>query len=151
MTTVGEICGHDVVVATPEMTVSEAAKLMRHRHVGSLVIVEKMNGGLRTPVGIVTDRDLVVEVTAVGLDPNTITVGDIMPRELVTVRADEAVLGALQLMRAKGVRRLPIVNEDGRLLGLVAFDDLLDVITDELSDLAKVVAREQAREATGRK
>lgn len=151
MTTVGEMCERDVVVVTPEMTVSEAANLMRSRHVGSLVVVSNMNGGLRTPVSIVTDRDLVVEVTAVDLDPKAITIGDIMASRLFTVRADEGPLEAIHTMRSKGVRRLPVVNDQGRLLGIVTFDDLLAVIAGELGALTKVVNFEQSREATTRK
>lgn len=151
MTNIGELCMRDVVVGIPEMTVAEASKLMRHQHVGCVVVVDKMNGGLDVPLGIVTDRDIVVEVNAMGLDSNTVTMGDIMRGELVTARADESPFQALQLMRAKGVRRLPVVTEDARLVGLVSFDDLLELVTQQLSDLTKVVRREQAHEATERK
>ena len=151
MSKIGEVCERDVVVGTPDLTVAAAAKLMRHKHVGCVVIVDSMTGGLGVPRGIVTDRDIVVEVTATDLDPNTITVGDIMPREIVTVRADQDVAAAMQLMRLKGVRRLPVVTEGGRLIGLVAFDDLLEVMTGQLCDLTKTVIREQTREATARK
>lgn len=151
MTTIGELCMRDVVVGTSEMTLAAAAKLMRHQHIGCIVVVDKTDGGLDIPLGIVTDRDIVVEVTATDLDPSTITVGDIMPHELVTARADEGTLEAMRIMRSKGVRRLPVVTEEGRLVGLIAFDDLLELVTEQLSDLTKVVGREQAREATERK
>lgn len=151
MRTVGELCERDVVVATPDTTVAAAAKLMRHRHVGSLVIVDRANGGLRHPVGIVTDRDIVVEVTADDLNANELTVADVMSEEVVTVRADEGALEAMQIMRSKGVRRLPVVTQDGTLIGFVAFDDLLEVLAEQLQALSRVVAREQAREAVSRK
>ena len=151
MTNIGELCMRDVVVGTSDMTVAAASKLMRHQHVGCVVVVDRMNGGLDVPLGVVTDRDIVVEVTATGLDPNTITIGDIMRGELVTARADESPVHALQLMRAKGVRRLPVVTEDRRLVGLVSFDDLLELVTLQLSDLTKVVRREQAHEARARR
>jgi CBS domain-containing protein len=124
---------------------------MRHHHVGTLVIVEEMNGGRRVPVGIVTDRDVVVEVMATGLDPNAITVGDIMGPDLVTARESEGVLETMQIMRYKGVRRLPIVDKDGQLVGIVSFDDLLEVLAEEFGELSKIVAREQARETSGRR
>lgn len=149
--TAGEICVRDVVVATRDTTVTEAAKLMRQQHVGSLVIVDRTEEGLRVPLGIVTDRDIVIEVTATELDPATITVGDIMPAEVVTVRGDADVHDALQVMRRKGVRRLPVVTGDGRLIGLVALDDLLEHVAAELSELIKVIEREQAREAKARR
>lgn len=151
MGSIGEICERDVVVTRREATVAEAAKLMRDYHVGSLIVVDRSRGGLPVPLGIVTDRDIVIEVTAVGLDHDTITVSDIMPRELLTIRADEDALEAMRQMRRRGVRRLPVVNEDGRLLGIVTFDDLLDEITFELSELTRTVTREQAREASERR
>jgi len=149
--TIGEICTRVTAFTRRETTVADAARLMRQHHVGSLVVVEDVNGGKRVPVGIVTDRDAVVEVMATGLDPNTITVGDIMEQELVTARENEGVLETMQIMRYKGVRRLPIVGKSGELIGIVSIDDLLEVMAEELSELAKIVGREQARETATRR
>jgi len=124
---------------------------MRQGHIGSLVIVEQMNGGKRIPVGIVTDRDIVVEVIATGLDPAVITVGDVMERELVVGRESDSVLQTLEIMRFKGVRRLPTVDGEGQLVGIVTVDDILEVLSEELSELSRIVACEQAREASARK
>jgi len=124
---------------------------MRQGHIGSLVIVEQMNGGKRIPVGIVTDRDIVVEVIATGLDPAVITVGDVMERELVVGRESDSVLQTLEIMRFKGVRRLPTVDGEGQLVGIVTVDDILEVLSEEFSELSRIVAREQAREASARK
>lgn len=150
-TNVGEICSREVVFGTRETTVAAAAKLMRHHHVGSLVIVEQLNGGKRLPVRIVTDRDIVVEVTALDLDPRTITVGDIMGEALVTAREGEGLLETMGIMRYKGVRRLPIVGGDGQLIGIVTIDDLLEVLAEQLTELARIVTREQAHEAVARR
>ena len=149
--TIGEICTRETVIATRETTGAAAAQLMRQHHVGTLVVVEQVNGAKRVPVGIVTDRDAVVEVMATGLDPNAITVGDIMEQELVTARENEGVLETMQIMRYKGVRRLPIVGKAGELIGIVSIDDLLEVLAEEFSELAKIFAREQARETTTRR
>lgn len=151
MTNIAELCERDVVTATPEMTVAEAAKVMRRQHVGCVVVVDKSGSGLGTPKGIVTDRDIVVEVTATGLDPKVMTVGDIMPPEVVTIRADASPLDAMRLMRSNGIRRLPVVTPIGHLVGIVTFDDLLEVVTDELSDLTRTVGREQTRESAARR
>lgn len=150
-TTIGEICSREVVYGTRETTVVAAAQLMRRHHVGSLVIVEQLNGGKRLPIGIVTDRDIVVEVTALDLDPRTITVGDIMGDALVTAREGEGLLETMEIMRYKGVRRLPIVGEDGQLIGIVTIDDLLEVLAEQLTELARIVSREQAHEAAVRR
>jgi CBS domain-containing protein len=149
--TIGEICTRVTIFTTREATVAEAAKLMRQHHVGTLVVVEEVDGGKRMPVGIVTDRDAVIEVMATGLDPNTITVGDIMVQDLVTARETEGVLETMQIMRYKGVRRLPIVGKAGELIGIVSIDDLLELLAEEISELAKVVARERTRETTTRR
>jgi CBS domain-containing protein len=148
--TIGEICTRNTVMTTRDTTVAAAAQLMRQNHVGTLVVVDSVNGGKRIPVGIVTDRDAVIEVMATGLDPKTITVGDIMAQDLVTARENEGVLETMQIMRYKGVRRLPIVGKSGELIGIVSIDDLLEVLAEEISELAKVISREQARETATR-
>ena len=150
MATTGEICSRDVVVVPRDETVQSAAKLMRHNHVGTVVVVDEKNGR-RTPVGIVTDRDVVIEVTAVDLNPNVITVGDIMGPELVTVRDDEGAFEAMDIMRRKGVRRLPVVDREGGLAGIISVDDLLGVLSEEMSAMRRIVERERAHEQSRRK
>jgi CBS domain-containing protein len=149
-TTAGQICNREVVYAKRDTTVAAAAKLMRHYHVGSLVVVDEVNGG-RVPVGLVTDRDIVIEITAMDLDPAVITLGDIMDPNLVTARESEGILETIEIMRYRGVRRLPVVTADGRLAGIVTLDDLIEILAEELNELARIVAREQAREKSTRK
>jgi CBS domain-containing protein len=150
MSTIEMICERDVICAGRDTTVQAAAKLMRHYHVGSLVIVDETYGR-RVPVGIVTDRDIVVEVNALDLDPNVITVGDIALPELVTVREGEGVLQTAEIMRYKGVRRLPVVNEAGDLIGIVSIDDLLEVLTEQMTEMARVLGREREQEVHARR
>lgn len=148
---IGEFCNREVVYALRETTVVEAAKLMRSHHVGSLVVVDQIDTGKRKPVGIVTDRDIVVEVTATGLDPKTITVEDIMSSRLATVREEDSVEQTMEMMRFKGVRRLPVVDRDGGLAGIITIDDLLELMAENLVELTRIISREQAEEARGRK
>ena len=147
---IGEICNREVVLSHLNHTVREAALLMREYHVGDLVVVEEENGK-RKPVGIVTDCDIAISIVALGLDPDVITVGDILGPYLMTVRENQGVFETIQQMRLKGVRRLPIVGEDGALVGIVAVDDLVALFADELSELSKVIAREQMVEVKTRK
>ncbi|MBK7352625.1 MAG: CBS domain-containing protein [Nitrosomonas sp.] len=147
---IGEICNRKVVVMQREETIAEAAKLMRDQHVGSVLIVNEQDGK-RVPIGIVTDRDLVVEVIAPELDPDAITVGDIMMTSFVVVKEDTGVSEAIQYMRAKGVRRLPVVDAEAKLLGIVTLDDLLILLAEELDTLAKLVAQEQQNEVVARR
>ncbi|SFM34055.1 CBS domain-containing protein [Nitrosomonas nitrosa] len=147
---IGEICNREVVVVQPEDTVLQAAKLMRQHHVGSVLVVDQHNGK-PVPVGIVTDRDLVVEVMATELDPETITVSDIMVPDFAMVKEETGVFETIQYMRNKSVRRLPVVDKEGRLIGIIALDDLLTLLSEELNALAKLVAREQKKETNTRR
>ncbi len=142
---IGEICNRETVFTTKDSSISQAAQLMREYHVGDLVVVEE-TAGRRTPIGILTDRDLVIEILAKDVDMNAVTVGDVMSRELMTARENDGLYETLQRMRAKGVRRVPVVDASGALAGIVSADDLLDLLADELTALARLLSREQARE-----
>lgn len=144
---VGELCIREVVIAQRDTTVVEAAQRMRSYHVGNLVVVEDEADG-RRPVGIVTDRDIVMAVVAVGIDPATLRLGDIMSTELATVRETEDVCETLRYMRDKGVRRMPVVDAAGRLAGIVTVDDLLGLLAEEMGHLAQLITRGQRREAS---
>jgi CBS domain-containing protein len=146
----GEICNRDVVVAERGMGVVQAAQLMRQYHVGSLVVCDRQ-GSTRTPVGVLTDRDLTVAVLAKALDPATLTVGDVMPEDLYTVREEDTVTDVLRILRERGVRRLPVVDRDRALIGIVTLDDLLDIAAEQLHDIAASIRREQTREVTARR
>ncbi|MDP1644052.1 MAG: CBS domain-containing protein [Thiobacillus sp.] len=146
---VGEICNHEVVIAEKALSVVDAAQLMRKHHVGDLVVVEE-RGGCKYPVGIVTDRDIVVEVVAAGVSPEALKVGDIMGPEVATVRESEGLFEALRYMRDKGVRRMPVVDREGGLVGILTLDDLLSLLAEEMTELAKLVSHERQREASAR-
>lgn len=141
----GEICNREVVVVERAASATDAARMMRGYHVGDLVVVEARNGE-RVPVGILTDRDLVVEVMAQELDPQAVTAGDLMSYELTKAWEQDDVEQALELMRSRGIRRLPVVDEFGALIGIVTVDDLLEYVGEQLSDLVRVAGREQQRE-----
>lgn len=147
---VGELCIRQTVVASRGTSVQEAAKLMRRYHVGDLVVTDRTDGK-RKPVGIVTDRDIVIEVVAQGLDPAQLSVEDIMSQDLAVVGEREGLFETIRIMRAKGVRRLPVVDSKGTLAGIVAVDDLVELLAEELSELAKLVSREQKQEAETRR
>lgn len=145
-----DLCSRDVVTAEPNATLREAALLMRQGRVGALVVVDRAGGAAR-PVGIVTDRDIVVAVIAVpGVRPEGIRVGDVMASPVVLAREGDGVFEALQAMSEHGVRRLPVVAEDGALAGIVTADDILRVMAAELANLGTALRRGRAREATER-
>ena len=99
-------------------TIAEAAKLMDQRDIGNVLLVDG-----ETLAGIVTDRDIAVKAVAKGLDPASATVGEIATKDPATVSPDQDVTKALEVMREKAVRRVPVV-EDGKPVGIVALGDL---------------------------
>jgi CBS domain-containing protein len=145
----GEVCTRDVEVADPTLAVNEAARLMRERHVGCLVVVERSEHG-PCATGLVTDRDIVTAVVAKDLDAATLRVGDVMSADLVTAREGDSVLDLITLMHRKGVRRIPITNAKGVLVGLVALDDLLLVLARQFGELVQAIGGERRREQSMR-
>jgi CBS domain-containing protein len=146
---VGEICSRVVVVAKSNTPVQQAAKLMRDQHIGALVVTEG-SAEARRPIGIVTDRDMVVEVVAADVDYRMLTVGDIMSERPATINETAGLFEAIAQMRSGGVRRLVVADAMGRLLGIVAMDDLIPVLAEELSALAQAIRVEQRRETQRR-
>lgn len=146
----GELCNREVVVAYRNNTLVEAAKLMREHHVGSLVVVvDRLSE--RVPVGILTDRDIVVAVVAKELDPRTLTVGEVIGGELLAVHEKDNIPDALRLMREKGVRRLPVLTHSGALAGILTIDDLLELMAEELGGFVRTINRERVREVRARR
>ena len=147
---IGDICTIETVRCKRDMTVQEAALLMRKHHVGDLIVVEQPNGE-QVPVGIITDRDIVVSVIALGLDPSSLLVGDIMTGELLTATEEEDVYETIERMRFKNIRRLPVVNSLGGLSGIVSVDDLLEFLSDEMGELSRISSGQMAQEKRVRK
>lgn len=147
---IGEFCNREVVVAAPNTTVLEAAQLMRRHHVGNVVVIDSPDG-TRKPVGIVTDRDIVLEVVVKRLDPETVTLGHIMVSNLAVAHIGESILDTIQFMRRRGIRRVPVVDGAGELVGIVALDDVIGLLAEELNEVSKVILREQALEANLRR
>jgi len=142
---VGEVCNREVVVVDREAAILEAAQLMRRHHVGDVVVTEGKNGG-RIPVGILTDRDIVVELLAEQVPLEAIAVGDAMSAELLTAGEDEEIMDVIQRMRGRGVRRVPVTDRNGALAGILAVDDLIDLVAEQLGDLVQLIGNERQRE-----
>lgn len=149
--TIGTICSREVVVCTRPMSIEAAAALMRRHHVGDLVVVDERPDGRRVPVGIVTDRDIAVGVVAKGLSPEGIDVAELMAPGIVVGKESDSVFDTLAVMHAHGIRRLPIVDAEGILVGIVSADDLLDLLAEELTALARLISRQQRLELTARR
>ena len=146
---VGTLCNRQVIVTGKDTSIAEAAELMRKFHVGDLVVLE--DGRERRPIGLITDRDISVSIVAKRLDPETLTVADVMTGDLETVTEDADFWDALATMRRHGIRRLPVVNESGALEGILTLDDALTLISEAMNDLVGLVSREIDREKTLRR
>ncbi len=130
-----DMLNRDVVTIVPTAPVSEAAYLMMREEIGSLVVVDDQ----MFPVGIVTDRDLVVSAIAEGKNPEEAIVQDVMTKDVVYVEEETNILDILSTMSEYSIRRIPVTKE-GRLTGIVSVDDLIVVIATELVDLAMAVS-----------
>lgn len=137
-----------VAVVEPETKALIVAQVMRQHHVGAVVVVEAQERN--RPVGIVTDRDLVLELIAEGLDPAVFTAGDIMSVNPVLASPAMDVMDAVQLMRDHRLRRLIIADDANRLVGIVTMEDVLELLARELADLATGVVGARDREASQR-
>jgi CBS domain-containing protein len=144
--TAGELCNRTVYIIRPDEDVLEAARLMKKYHVGCLVVVEERDTN-RVPIAVVTDRDLVVKALAEApSDLESMKVRQVMSEGVITARDTERMYDVRKKMRARGVRRIPVVDAQDRLQGIIAFDDMVEWMAQELTDLARLVSREQQRE-----
>lgn len=141
--TVGNICTREVDLAKIEETAQAAARRMAVRQVGTLVIVDE---GER-PRGILTDRDIALRVVAKGLDPATTSVESIMTPDPTAVRADIVIPAALEYMQSLGVRRLPVVDDNGKLVGIVSVDDVFMQLANEMRQAALLIERSSPTKA----
>lgn len=144
--TVDKICNHNVVSVPVDAGVALVAARMREAHVGDVIVTEYRQGR-EVPIGVVTDRDLVVEVVAPEVDQGAVTARDIMSGEIASVKRDNGVEFAVAEMRRAGVRRLAVVDSDGALVGVLSADDVIEHLAAMLGDIADMLRTEQRREA----
>lgn len=145
MMDVSSICNPNVATIGQSAGIADAAVLMRTEHVGTLIVVER-RGEAMIPIGILTDRDIVVGVVAKGVASDSVTVGDAMTRNPLNVREDASIDFALRELRRYGVRRAPVVRANGDLVGVIAVDDIIEHLADQLGRLAELIRREQEAE-----
>ena len=140
---IGDYCRRDPVTARPTLTLREAAELMKRANTGSLLIVEQDR-----LVGILTDRDVALGVLAGRLDPEHVEVKELMSRPVATLPERASVSRASRAMRRNALRRLPLLDEQGKLVGIVTSDDLLRLVTGELASLGRAVASQTPEQSS---
>ena len=145
---VEQVCKRNVLTIRPFDGLTDAAKLMREHHIGYLVVVKPaFEEGTYRPVGVLTDRDIVVAVVARGVDPATLLVEDVMTRNPVTVNATEQIESTLPKMRKAAVRRVPVVGYRGELVGILSLDDVFELIAGNMDNITGVIRGEKPVEA----
>lgn len=150
MMNIGEVCNRETVIVRNDENIVEAARLMRSHHIGDLIVVTKSPKG-NIPIGIITDRDIVMEVVADNADPQSIKVAEIMSKELVSGSEEEGIYEYIGLMRSQGIRRLPVVDKEGLLVGILSVDDILEFLGEEVDALIGLFYKEQRSEARRRR
>jgi len=136
---IGRICARAVDTAHPEESAQAAAQRMGTRRVGTLIVVDEQN----TPVGVLTDRDLAIRVAARGRDPHRTTVSEVMTAGVTTIPLRTEVEEALAVMRSRTVRRLPVVDDRGHLVGVISLDDVLTLLAREFRELGELLGEER--------
>lgn len=142
---IGDVCTHDVVYIGPDASLREAAEAMRKYHVGSIVVISRPNREI-VPIGIITDRDIVLAVIAPGVSLDALTVGDVMTSSVATCAEDQDLFDAIEIMRERGIRRLPVLNAKGGLAGMIAADDIYGALGMFMRELSRALVREQVHE-----
>lgn len=140
--TIGDVCTKQVIKVRKNASINEAIYLMRNKHVGDVIVIDDNN----MPVGILTDRDVVIKIIFNKVDPEMLTVGDVMSYELTALPQDSSIAEALGTMRMKGVRRAPVTNNKGQLVGVIAIDDIIALIAEELNEIALLIQHERKYE-----
>ncbi len=136
----GNLCRREVVVVNQGTPIKEAVKFMEEKNIGSVIVV---GGG--KPLGIATDRDILLRVVNKGLDPEKSSVDDVMTKEIVTLKEGMGLFEALEQVKGKGIRRFPIVDASGNLKGIMTLDDIIYLLGKEMADVASIIEREGPR------
>lgn len=134
-----EIASMNPISIAPDASAREAAITMRDTHVGCVIVATGSDDDRLTPVGVVTDRDLAIMLIAMNADPDEVTVQDIMSSDPLILSQGDAVEDAIEMMNSHAVRRAPIVDAKGFLIGVVSIEDLVSVISDHLQKLADLL------------
>lgn len=146
----GEFCNREVVIVDREATILDAAKLMRSEHVGDVVMTEERDG-MKIPTGILTDRDIVVALLAGDVELERVSIEDVMSDDLLCIEEQTGLPETIEKMRQHGVRRAPVVNAEGALVGIVTVDDLLELIAEQMNGLVRLIGTGLGRERSYRK
>ncbi|UBM27448.1 CBS domain-containing protein [Pseudomonas sp. p1(2021b)] len=144
---IGKYCNRDVVTAPPGISVHAAARMMSQYHVGDLVLAEHVDRERCRPVGLITDRDLALRIVARNPpDQDDLLAVDLVPRPLVIANQNDDVFDVILNMRRANIRRIPVVDDFGLLVGIATADDLVGFLADRLHELSLLIRQQSLRE-----
>jgi len=146
---IGEVCKRSVITVAKDASILEVVRKMREHHIGDVIVTECAETSEK-PLGVVTDRDIVVELLAEEVELGKVTAGDVMSSTLVTAPHNADLFETLRFMGLKGVRRVPVLDDHGGLYGVLSVDDIMSVLTKELGFLAEIASRQIERERSSR-
>ncbi len=129
---------HDLIMVSQDANLEEVATLMRAKNVGSVIVVENKDTN-PVPTGIITDRDMVTRLLAQDIKLDEVSAQDIASEPIVLIQASQGLQQTLDLMESKGVRRTPVVDKEGKLVGMIALDDVMVAMIDRLESIAHVI------------
>jgi len=134
---VGRICTRSVSIGSAGESVAQGARRMGEAEVGTLVVLDEK----QRPVGLLTDRDIVVRVVAKDLDPGSTPIGEVMSRPVLAVHEKMPIEDGLARMAAAPTRRLVVTSDEGRLVGVLALDDVLELLAEEAQSIGRLLRR----------
>jgi CBS domain-containing protein len=137
---VGRICTREVLLADQDETTAEAARRMRSNNVGTLVVIDRDD---RRPLGLITDRDIAMRVVAESKHPDETLVREILTDDPITVVESTPIEDALSKMRSHGRRRVLVTGDDGELVGLLAMDDILELLAEEMAEIGELIEHQE--------
>jgi CBS domain-containing protein len=138
---IGQLCRHRVIKVPQSASLAEVARAMSTEHVGAVIVTDASHE--QAPVvGIITDRDIVTAQLQQAKDLASVSAASAMTKNVLALRQDESIDGAIAHMRARKVRRAPVVSADGVPVGLVSVDDLIGQLSFDLFEMASIVARQ---------
>ncbi|MBA6109960.1 CBS domain-containing protein [Pseudomonas shirazica] len=147
MMSIGKYCNRDVVTALPSISIFAAARMMSRYHVGDLVLAEPVDRDRYRPIGLITDRDLALRIIACNPpDQEDLQAIDVLPRPLITANQNEDLFDVILNMRRANIRRIPVVDDFGLLVGIVTADDLVGLLADHLHELTLLIRQQSRRE-----
>jgi len=139
--TIESIATREVVMISESVALNKAAELMKDHNIGAIIVIKDKNTS-KTPCGIITDRDIMIKWLEKGIDNQALTVGQVMSQDLLTIKQNQSILDAISALSEKGVRRAPVINQAGEVIGIISIDDIFVLLAKEMDAISKIAQKQ---------